>query len=389
MKKHLILLSVISWSACFGQVDQDTLRITPTFKYNKQFKEKKYAVALPSDDVNSELFKLKRLEYLDASHIKDKEKLKKLATESKNLQKLVLDVEEKNLVSSSGLEAAVFYRSIGEEERSLMLFNLPNDLLYKPISGYENSLFQLKPWEYTGISIGYVDNQDTNVISIKSITSINTDLTLQNDSVDVTLDAIYLEDYPRNGRNLVLFECSAENNIFGNQSEQLKFILKQTIAEKNTAGVISAPIFRRINLGSRGISFEFKTILVANENDENFLEILEGDETGKGLKLLNSINPVIPVFTEIAKGIATKIAKNNRNKEIQSYKVGLDFSPAATKAKIREGSYVVVQVQNPALINWNDYKYDKNKGAVVSTVDNTKILPYNHFVFSIARPVDQ
>ena len=122
-----------------------------------------------------------------------------------------------------------------------------------------------------------------------------------------------------------------------------------------------------------------------NSEDEAFLGFLDSDVFRAGLKLVTAAQPAIAPLSELTLSLTKSIAKRHRNVAVQDFYLGLDFSSVATRAKLAEGSYIVVQVPHSTIWDWSQWMYAPASGRIVNHADGTQLIPYNYLVFSLSR----
>ena len=345
------------------------------------------------DSIPKEVFKFKNLKELDISGnnlskipqdiktLKNLETLNLEENQLRNINKEILNLRNLNNVNisdnvageSTVLENIFYLKSIGDEQALRELIAVPEKNYLKKVSEAREP----KPWEHSTHSYGFLDSN-------KIIDAVNSsaDTSLKNKRIKISLDILYVFDYPGNGRHHVLFDFKAKNQLMNDNDQIIHFSQTRTAQEGQFAGILSIPIFIGLTVGNEGVDFACTTINVSNESDEKFLDILESNEVKSGLKLVNSINPVVPIVSSLAEGIAKKVATRNNNKKIQEFVMGLDFSNINSRAKLREGTYIVVQ---SGLNSFDWTKWEYKNGVVLSKQDNTKTLPHNYLVFSISK----
>jgi hypothetical protein len=210
---------------------------------------------------------------------------------------------------------------------------------------------------------------------------------LRNQRITITLDRLRVADFPGSGMHHVLFDFRARNQTKDGPAEDVHFNTTSRVQEGEHAPVIGYPIFVGLRVGEDGVGFEGSTVNVKNENDELFLSVLESDAFKSGLTLVETVQPAIKPLSQIATGMATAIAKRNRNVKVQEFYLGLDFTDIATRARLAQGSYVVVQIPESlgTVWRWSDWVYDPDSGYVVSKADRTATIPYNYIVFSVSK----
>lgn len=242
-------------------------------------------------------------------------------------------------------------------------------------------------WKHTSHSFGFIPfsntpSADSEIISANTITP---DPNLKNSKIKITLDRLVTMDYPGKGEHSILFDFYAKNQI-QNQDEHIHFNQVYRIMEGEQAGISGYPIFTNLSVGKEGVDFKCFTVNVENKDDKKLVGFLEGDLFKSGLTLLNSINPVTPMLSGFAKGFTDQIKKRNKNVAVQDVYLGLDTNVGInTRAKLAQGSYVVIQVPNVNTWKWDEWKYKASIGQIVSKSDESKGPPFNYFVFSVSK----
>jgi hypothetical protein len=192
-------------------------------------------------------------------------------------------------------------------------------------------------------------------------------------------------DYPGKGRHNVLFDFSAQHQGTDTAAaDTLHFNQTYKVNEADEAGVTGRPVFSGLRVGPDGVFFAGYTVNVSNDDDDKMLAFLDGDVFKKGLELVNSVNPLVPMVSGFAQGIAKGILARNKDIPVQKFEIGLDFDTSTSVgAKLREGAYIVVQA--PQNWNWADWQYDVSRGMFVSKSDPTQPVPFNYVVFKVSK----
>jgi hypothetical protein len=244
-------------------------------------------------------------------------------------------------------------------------------------------------WSYTSHSFGYIAPHDPGAKQLLPIThagNIKPDSSLKGQRVKITLNWLRVADYPGTGMHRILFDFYARNQTTGPDAD-LHFNSTYRVRQGQQAGILGYPIFVGVNVGDEGLAFRCYTVNVKNDGDEAFLDFLESDSFRQGLEITKSAQPALRPFAEMALGLTKTLAKRNRNVPVQDVTMGLDFSKIAGRARLAEGAYVVVQVQEKLqpIWDWEAWAYDPKVGNIVSRDDSSAMLPYNYFVFGISR----
>jgi hypothetical protein len=157
--------------------------------------------------------------------------------------------------------------------------------------------------------------------------------------------------------------------------------------EGERAAVRGYPIFVGLGVGATGVAFHFHTVNVKNDDDEAFLDFLEGDAFKAGLKLVTTAQPAIAPLSGMALALTKSIAGRNRNVSVQDCYLGLDFAGTAMGARLAIGDYIAVQIPEKLIRvwDWQDWVYDARAGLIVSRADPNALIPYNYVVFGVSR----
>lgn len=247
--------------------------------------------------------------------------------------------------------------------------------------------FRTRAWQHTSHAIGYIapgrattgDKRE-----IVDVASVDADLGLKKTRIRVTLDALRIEEYPGSGMHHVLFDFYAQNQIRP-APEHIHFNATYRIREGQQAAIRGYPIFLGLSTGEDGLAFRCFTVNVKNDGDQAMLSFLESDTFKAGLRLSTVAQPAIAPLTDLALRITKGIASRNQNVAVQDVYLGLDFSDSATGARLRLGSYVVVQVPaEQERFSWGDWVLDTQNRSIIRR-DSGDSLPFNYFIFAISK----
>jgi hypothetical protein len=292
----------------------------------------------------------------------------------------------KNFNELNAAEAITLYKSLDlvEVSNEIIEKNTNNDL--ETVSWPWNR--PPKAWEHTSYAYGFLSENaidDGNGLLIQEATSVlSSDDSLKNNQISVSLDFLRVLDYPGKGKHQVLFKFNANNHQNG-QDQNLSFNQTFAIQEGQRAPISGYPIFIGLNTGEELVQFDVEIVNVSNDNDDKFLETMESGVVKNGIKLLNTVNPVIPIITEYATGITKMIASRNKNRSITSPKMGLWFGNSPTRMKISKGVYIAVQTSSPQDFDWSKWKLNRAFGTIQSVDGNQNEIPHNYFIFSISE----
>lgn len=243
-----------------------------------------------------------------------------------------------------------------------------------------------RAWEHSSYTYGFIPGKRTSkdVLSITEARTIRADETLRNSRVTISLDFIRIFDFPGKGLHRILFRFNAIN-FLEKQEQPVSFNHTFPVMEGQRGPISGYPVFIGLRTGTELLQFSTELINVSNDQDDRFLQRMESGIVKNGMKLIETLNPVIPVMNEYATGIMEMIGNRNRNVSIVSPEFGLYFDKNPSRLKLAEGSYIAVQTSEPEKFKWEEWKFDKGSGAFINQDGTMKDLPFNYFVFSISR----
>jgi hypothetical protein len=208
---------------------------------------------------------------------------------------------------------------------------------------------------------------------------------LKNQRIKVSLDRLRVFDYPGKGEHTVLIDFYGRHQTSTpNQTEDLHFTQKYRALEGTGGGLRGLDIFVGLKVGEQGVSFKCYTVNVENKDDKKLLAFLDSDVFKKGLGMIEAFNPAIPIVSGLATGVLKMFAGRNDNVPVQDFHLGLDFSKGGTGARLREGSYVAVQVPNEADWDWSQWVLNRANNQVVSK-EGSNAIKLNYIVFRIDK----
>jgi hypothetical protein len=245
-----------------------------------------------------------------------------------------------------------------------------------------------RPWQYTSHAFGFIPNpgpKPSDTLDIQDVGNISPDDSLKNSRIKIVLNRLRVFEYPGSGIHQILFKFSGQNQVKGGQTENVQFTQTYSVQQGEQAGIIGYPVFVGLNVGTEGFDFQCSTVNVKNDNDEKLLGFLNSDVFNNGLKLLDTVNPALPVITEFAKGLTSGILKRNENIPVQNIFVGLDFANTPGGAKLAQGSYVAVQVPRVEEWDWSEWVYNPKNGQIVPRGNPKGTVPYNYLAFGVSK----
>lgn len=213
---------------------------------------------------------------------------------------------------------------------------------------------------------------------------IAADHSLKNKRLKITLDRFFVKNYPGGGQHRVLCEFAGKNQVPG-EVEELRFATTCHARDGEGAAISALPIFLGVNAGQNGISFEGRTINVSNSTDDLVLDVLESETFKQGLSLIHSAQPAIKPFSKLAEGVVKLALSRNKNRQVHSFGLGLDFGTNSTSARLRCGSYIVIQIGSAANWDWSLFRWDRGTNSIVArTSSGVARTAWNYMVFGVS-----
>lgn len=238
-------------------------------------------------------------------------------------------------------------------------------------------------WKQTSHVYGFIEAGDaaSGPVAIQAASSIQADSTLIGKPIKVTLDTFQVHKYPGSGPHEVLFDFQGRNQA-GDESQDLQFASVLKASDGARAAVNGMPVFTGLTVPPDGLAFKASTVLIANGGDQAIIDVLQSTVFKNGLKLLGTVQPALPQLVALAGGVTQNLIKREFNKQVQGFDLGLDFSSSRTSARLRRGSYVVVQVPGESSWRWDDWMFDTDRQALVDA--SGKIAPHNVIIFAVS-----
>jgi hypothetical protein len=278
-------------------------------------------------------------------------------------------------------EAAAKLREVGEDELADALLAVRHDA---PATTYALPRLRLRrdrAFRHSGLAIGHLapsSGPHTGQLAIHHAGSIAPDPSLKGERITITLDALYVADYPGRGPHQVLFDFAAQD---------VHFNTTYRVAEGEHAAVLGRPVFVGLRVSGRGLLLQVATVNVHNGEDEAFLGFLETDVFKAGLQLVSTWQPALGPLSAMALALTKAIATRRRNVVVQTVELGLDFRTGPTGTRLAEGAYIAVQIPESVQTawRWQNWVYDPTNGHIVNAANTTQLLPYNFFTIGISR----
>ena len=285
--------------------------------------------------------------------------------------------EQLSLAYRSDAELADYLEAIGDEDGA-------RELREAGARGQGVARLMGKVYTHSSHVVGYIPEGRPSgaLVPIQPAFEAEPDHSLIGTQIKVTLDAFQVAEYPGLGTHTVLFDFQGRDQA-GEEAQDLQFATVLTVNDNDRAAVSGVPIFTGLTVPRDGLSFKARTILIANKGDQTIIDVLQSSAFKDGLKLMGQLQPALPQLVGLAGGIAQNLVKRRWNEQVQLFDLGLDFGAGQTSARLRRGSYVVVQVPGSSMWRWSSWSFDPHTMSVVD--EDGKVAPYNVIVFGIAE----
>lgn len=245
-------------------------------------------------------------------------------------------------------------------------------------------------WEHTGMVLGFID-ADTpggSTSVIKGISQLHADSSLIGQRVKISLDKFYVHSYPGRGEHKILCEFTGKNQVPGD-GEELRYALRFAARDSSSAGLSGVPIFLGITVGANGISFEGRCINVGSSTDDTLLGVMDSPAFKSGLGLLATAQPALKPLAGLAGATVQAVLSRSKNRQVHSFNLGLDFASSMTSARLRLGTYVVVQCSDDSGWKWETYEWNRDAMTLLNKSTGQQPL-YNYMAFGVSKyvPID-
>ncbi len=282
-----------------------------------------------------------------------------------------------SLGALSDSEISDYLLAIGDKEAAKEF--LDGDIAGQGLFGVQ------KPWRHTGMMLGFVEQDDSDAgdVPVVGVSQVRADKNLIGKRIKITMDKFYVESYPGRGTHDILCDFSGKNQIAG-EAEELRLALRFKSNDKASAARSGTPIFLGVTVGEDGIAFEGRTVNLSSSSDEQLLSTFESPAFKSGLTLLTTAQPALKPFVGLAGSVVKFLANQGNNRQVHDFNLGLDFASGASSARLRLGSYVVIQTDETAW-DWSNYVWDRNAMSLKSKRPHEGGAGFNYMVFGVAQ----
>ncbi len=278
-----------------------------------------------------------------------------------------------SLGSHSPAQIAAYLQEIGDDEEAAYFLG--------GVAG-QSFGFETRPYARTGMVLGYIAAEPGST-KIQNISAVSADDGLIDTQIKVTLDKFFVYKYPGGGMHTVLCEFSGKNQVAG-ETEELSFALRFDARDQSSPSIAGAPIFMGLTVGGNGVSFKGRVVNVRNSADDIVLATLDTPAFKNGLTLLSTAQPALKPLASLAAATVGAVMKRRQNRQVHAFELGLDFYGSATSARLRHGSYVVVQTDSATSWDWTDYEWNPS-GLAIHPKGQPEVSPeFNYMVVGVS-----
>ena len=97
-----------------------------------------------------------------------------------------------------------------------------------------------------------------------------------------------------------------------------------------------------------------------------------------------NFNDLLKPLTSLAAAAVDTTLKRKKNVQVHSFDLGLDFAGGASSARLRHGSYVVMQTDSGANWEWNQFVWNTDGLALQYRAEPERQLDFNYMVFGVS-----
>lgn len=249
----------------------------------------------------------------------------------------------------------------------------------------QGALWRPHVWAHTGMVLGFIDvaaaSISSSVSAIVGASKITAEAALIGSRIKISLDKFYVHQYPGGGEHNILCEFTGKNQVPGD-TEDLRYTLRFRAADRASPSLSGVPVFMGITVAADGISFSGRTVNVDSSSDETLLAIMDTPTFRAGLGLLTAAQPVLKPFAGLAGAAVQSVLSRSKNKQVHTFDLGLDFGGGATSARLRLGTYVLIQCNDAAGWNWEEYHWNRDAMALQHKLTG-KHPEFNYMAFGV------
>jgi len=247
------------------------------------------------------------------------------------------------------------------------------------------ALFNKDAYSHTGMVIGFVapNAAQGKTCPVESATQLAADTALIQTRIKISLDKFFVSSYPGYGQHTILCEYSGKNQAL-TEAEDLRFALRFNAHDNASAALNGVPIFLGLTVGPDGISFTGSSVCVRSAVNDEVLAAFDNPVFKSGLTLLNTAQPALKPLSTLAIAAVKWTANRGKNKVIHTFDIGLDFGGGATSARLRHGSYIVVQTDDAGAWDWKNFEWNRDAMGLQYKGEPGREITFNYSVYGVS-----
>lgn len=255
-------------------------------------------------------------------------------------------------------EKGEFYDLIAEDEPAEGAFLIGSDSSY-----FENPTLRVGILMNDG-SITSAEGYATSQVPVKF-------------SINVYLEKYYVFSMP--GRRFKLHFAVGSRHLFAGSSGKKEIAHSFVVegVEKDYVNYLGEPVFSNLS-SERIFSIDLAVNFVSDKRTDSLLSFIDNENIKKGVKLINTYNPIYGSVVGYIKSISKSLLESKRNKTITNTHITFSTNPGPTSIPLIEGTYILIQPKKDEDLDFNHLKYDLTKGTVINNDQN--ILERNHMI---------
>lgn len=220
--------------------------------------------------------------------------------------------------------------------------------------------------------------------AVENAFDIAPDQTLNGQSLRLTIDRLRVRKYPGKGTHDIAFFCSARTQV-GNDVTPIEYSVGYSATEGDQVPAVGITMFEGIRVVGSYINLACGTTNVDTKKDKTFFLVLTDSVFTQGLKLLDTAQPALLPLTALTKGVRQELEGQHKGVPVQKWEIGLDLTSVSTRIKMREGSYLVIQIppEDEPQWKWTDWEY--SGGRIQKKATPAVLIPYNYMVIGASR----
>lgn len=310
-------------------------------------------------------------------------------------------VAPSNQPSSTSLAAADSIEGAWDKE-TLMAEDLPPDSLaamlqslgYSPAEARSAAVVSLASsspdrfWQTRNHLYGYLPPRvagDSGTTSLTNAFDLDTsDETLSGTPMRLTIDRVKVKKYPGKGLHHIAFFCSVRTQV-ASDVDIVRYSVGYTAREGDEVAAVGITMFDGAKISNSYLNLKCNTTNVDTKKDKTFFSILSRNAFSQGLQLLSTAQPALEPLSTLIEGVKNDLEGQRKGIVVQDFEIGLDLAQTSTRIKLREGSYIVVQIPPAEAGAWKWEDWEFSGGRFRKKNDPTSLIEYNYIVVGVSK----